>query len=70
MEQAVNWILCVLALVAGIFLTVKPEKATFGKTPTKSGIRIARIIGIGILVIFAAAAFAFFMALREGQLVL
>ena len=57
-----------MALVVGIFLTVKPEKAVFGGNPTKTHILIMRIIGIVILALFAFAAFAFLMAVKEGQL--
>ena len=70
MGQVLNWILCILALAVGIFLTVKPEKATFGGDPTKKSILIMRSIGIVILALFVFAAFAFFMALKEGQLTL
>lgn len=70
MEQVFNWGLAVIALLIGVFLTIKPEKAVFGGNPTKKSILIMRIIGIVILALFAFAAFAFFMAIKEGQLTL
>lgn len=68
MEQAFNWILAVVSLLVGLFLTIKPEKATWSSQPTKTNILVARIIGIVILALFAFAAFAFVMAIIEGQI--
>ena len=68
MEQTFNWGLAVIVLLAGLFLTIKPEKATWSSKPTKISILVARITGIVILALFAFAAIAFIMAIIEGQI--
>ena len=68
MEQTFNWGLAVIVLLAGLFLTIKPEKATWSSKPTKTSILVARITGIVILALFAFAAIAFIMAIIEGQI--
>ena len=68
MEQAWNWVLAVVTLAAGLFLTIKPEKATWSSKPTKTNILIARITGIVILALLAFAGVAFLLAIKAGQI--
>lgn len=62
-------ILSIIILAVGLLLTIKPEKAMWGDNVTKGRILVMRIVGIVLLLLMAAAGFALFMGVREGQIV-